>query len=353
MPESIQSLDFLAKACPVPVPATVALVGSDHFLAQLSLEHLLTALSIDPQEMTRVDGAEAQWRDVGDLLDTPSLFSSGAERVVLVRDADSWLTRCRERLEKWIPSPQRDCHLIFEVTKLPGNTKLAKRVMESGWLIQCAAHGTGLFRTANERRAIEQFLAGHAKKRHSLTLTSTQIQCLLDRMGWELGMIDTELAKLALFSQADGKITDEIVRELVGGWRAKTVWEIADAVADGKIDEALQQIDRLIQAGQTAIGIMAPIAWYFRRFGLAAHLVAQGERIGQPVALAKALERAGFNRYDIKQAEARLIRIGRARAMEILSGLVLLDGQLKGSHSREEPARHALEQFLFRFAKIS
>ena len=42
----------------------------------------------------------------------------------------------------------------------------------------------------------------------------------------------------------------------------------------------MEQLDRLLASGQNAIGISAQLSWYFRRFGMAAHLIEQSEHIG-------------------------------------------------------------------------
>ncbi|MFQ5468106.1 MAG: metal ABC transporter solute-binding protein, Zn/Mn family, partial [Kiloniellaceae bacterium] len=48
-----------------------------------------------------------------------------------------------------------------------------------------------------------------------------------------LRALDQELAKLALFAGRGGKITTEMVRDVTGGWRTKTIWELVDAAAEG------------------------------------------------------------------------------------------------------------------------
>ncbi len=104
---------------------------------------------------------------------------------------------------------------------------------------------------------------------------------MIERIGFVFGLLDTELAKLALFAGEDGKVSDAIVHELVGGWRTKTVWEVADQIADGKVASAMEQLDRLFASGQNAIGIFAQLSWYFRRYGMAAHCIEQAERFGK------------------------------------------------------------------------
>jgi DNA polymerase-3 subunit delta len=75
--------------------------------------------------------------------------------------------------------------------------------------------------------------------------------------------------------------------------------------------------------------------------------------LGQRVVFSQILEKAGFRPYEVGKAEARLRRIGRSRAKELLSWLVELELQLKGSHSGEDRARLALEAFLLKLSDLS
>ena len=93
---------------------------------------------------------------------------------------------------------------------------------------------------------------------------------------------------------------------------------------------------------------MAQLSWSLRRYGLAAKLIEQSERVDSRITLAVALERAGFNRFDIAKAETRLKRIGRPRAREMLTWLVDLELQLKGSHSNDQRAQLALESMIMK-----
>jgi DNA polymerase-3 subunit delta len=123
-------------------------------------------------------------------------------------------------------------------------------------------------------------------------------------------------------------------------------------VAEGRVESSLEAIDKLFMAGQSAFGVAAQLSWSLRRYGIAAQLVEQSERLGNKPSLPQALEGAGFRGFELGKAELRLRRIGRQRAKDILSWLVELELQLKGSHSNEDRARLALESFLLKLADL-
>jgi DNA polymerase-3 subunit delta len=198
---------------------------------------------------------------------------------------------------------------------------------------------------------IASWLIDWARTRHQAQLTKTAATVLLERIGPEFGLLDQELAKLALYAGTAGQITDELVREVGGGWRAQTAWEVIGAALAGQGAEALRQLDRLLQAGEAPLAMFGPISWSLRRFAAATRIIQRAERSGQRLALPAALEQAGFFAWQkeaLQTAERQLRQLGRARASRFHQWLLETDLALKGSHSSPDLARLALEQLLLR-----
>jgi DNA polymerase-3 subunit delta len=227
----------------------------------------------------------------------------------------------------------------LDLQTLAANTNLYKKIKKNGWLVSA-----GDVKDAE----LSGWIVRWGKKEHGISLTRPQANVLVDRIGPICGLIDCELAKLALFAESKGTVSDARVDELVGGWRTQTVWNLAESIADGKINHALRQIDKLIMAGQSVFGIAAQLSWSLRRYGIATRYIEQLERRGQKTSLQNALATAGFRGHELSKAESSIRRLGRPRARELLSWLLELELQLKGSHSNEERGRLALETFLLK-----
>jgi DNA polymerase III subunit delta len=346
----IHAFDFFSVTLPQPLPATVVCFGADDFLRRTAIHHLLEQAGLQSESVRSFDGDEAQWRDVHDQLVTRSLFDDLGGRAAIVRFSDKFITRSRESLEKWVEGTHADSILVLDVQTFPANTKLYNSVNKRGLLVKCTPPQKASWGNPPDDKAIAKWVVDWGKSRHGLDLTAKQSQLVVERIGGVCGLIDCELAKLALFVDSKGKVDDDRVHELVGGWRCQTAWEVADAIAEGKISIALEQIEKLTHAGQTAVGLTAQVGWSLRRYGVAAQIVEQSERAGEKVSLGTALERAGFNRFDLPKAESRLKRIGRERAKRLINDLVQLEMQMKGSHSNEHRARFALESLVFSLA---
>jgi DNA polymerase-3 subunit delta len=311
---------------------------------------MISASGVPGEAVRSRDASSTTWRELHDDLASRSLFDDDGARVVVVNEADDFVSKNRPSLEKWVEGPSPQAFLILRVQTFPATTKLYKGVAASGLIVKCSPPIKARTKDTIDDKAVGEWLIAWGSKKHGVKLSDQQATLMVERIGAIFGLLDTELAKLALFADEQGQVSDAIVRELVGGWRTKTIWEIADQIAAGNASFALEQLDRLFASGQNAFAIMAQLSWYFRRFGLAAHLIEQAELSNAKPSLSQALEQAGFNFYAVKDAEKNLRRIGRQRAKLLLGWLKQIDLKMKGSHSTDSKGRMAIEEFIAKLA---
>lgn len=348
----LNPLDFLQSSAPPHcdcmavdpprVPPVAISFGPDDYFRREVIEHLIELLKLDPLSVTRFDGTDSNWVDVHDELSTQSLFDLGGPKAAYVRKADDFLSKNRELIERWIEKGPSGAILLLDLQALPSTQKVHRLALKNGWVI-------GDKETSPAQ--LPKFIAFWGKKRHSIKLSADQINLIIDRIGFIGGLIDCELAKLALFRTETGEVSDARVDELVGGWRTQTVWQLTDLVADGDIGKALEELDKLVMAGQSPTGIAAQMSWSLRRYGVAAYAIEQSERIASNRPdLSRGLTMGGFRSYELEKATKRLTRIGRVRAKKLLSWLLELEIELKGTHSQDDRSRIALEEFMLRLA---
>jgi DNA polymerase III subunit delta len=354
MSNTIHAFDFLAKP-PETVPPVVVLFGTESFLIRLVLRSLRhTVVGDDDAPFTTLEGAATEWRDVIDELSTMSLFG-GDRRLVIVEAAGPFVTKERSRLESYVEKPRSSGVLILDVDSWASNTRLYKAVDKTGLQVDCRApeKAAGKRKVLDEARLCK-WLIGWTKKEHNAKLETIAAEQLLEIIGPEFGLLDQELAKLALFAGQGGKIDVQMVRDVVGGWRTQTIWELLDAAADGDAGEALKQLDRLLQAGEHPVALFGQISWSLRRFAAATRIYQEAERMKRRIQLRDALIQAGiphWNKKGLQRAESQLKQLGRGRAGSIYKWLLETDLALKGSHSSPHRARFALEQLFLRMAK--
>jgi DNA polymerase III subunit delta len=341
----VHAFEFLESGKLKTIPSCVAVAGSEGFLRQRSTKRLIELSGVDFDATKKFDGEEALWRDVHDELATLSLFDAGHHRIAIVTNADDFVSKNRPALERWLGHAPADALLVLEVSSFPKTTRLYKSVAASGLVIDC---------NAPDDKKTMKWLVSWAKSNHGFELTTTQASFMLDRVGNQVGLLDCELSKIALFADKDGRVSLDHLQELVGGWRTHTAFQIAEEIASGNIGPAIEHLDRLFTSGEHALALMGAISWSLRRFGVAATLIAQAERAGQRLnGYGAMLEKAGFRRFELEKAEGQLKRMGKSRAMRLQKWLGELELELKGSHSQEAKARFAVEAFIMRFVNFN
>ena len=350
------AFETLAKT-PTEVTGVCVLFGDEPFLKRLVRDQLTSSILADDDDapFATFSGKTCEWRDVADELFTVSLFSSGP-RLVVVEDGDEFVTRCRTQLEDLVARDSVPGVLILDVTKWASNTRLYKMTDQQALQIECRAPQKGGRSKGVDEPALAKWLVSRAKRAHQVSLEKEAASELVALVGVEFGLLEQALAKLALFVEAKGSITASMVQEIVGGWRARTTWDLIEAAAGGNAAAAVEQLERLLQAGEHANALFGQISWSLRRFAAATRIYEQAQRDGNRMPLQQALEQAGFRKWPreaLVDAEKQLKQLGRTRAAALYRWLLELDLSLKGSHSSAERARHALEMLFFRMSELA
>jgi DNA polymerase-3 subunit delta len=277
-----------------------------------------------------------------------SLFG-GDRRVVVVADADDFVSEHRAALEDYAAAPRENAILILEVTTWPSNTRLAKAVTSGGLTIKCQTP-TGGRELTEFMRQLKDWLIGMARRDFDAELQRPAVDQLVELLPTEPGVLYQEVARLSLLAAPSMKMDARLVEDNVGGWRTRKTWDMIDAAADGRTAEALEQLDRLWSAGEEAFGLLPQMASTFRKFAAAVRLFDQAERQRRPISVRQALERAGMPPFKLGDAERQLKQIGRPRGRQLYRWLLAADLEIKGYNSTKERSRRVLETLILRLS---
>lgn len=344
-------LEFLLAPTAPPGPVA-AVVGDDGFLKHEVIAALRAAICGGGDgdiDWRAFEGPIAEWRDVADAVASRSLFGGGGRPVALIDDADTFVTRYRDKLEDFAAGKAAGV-VVLDVKTLPGNTRLAKGVAQNGLVVGCKTPERGP-EVAKHRRDASKWLVARAESVHRAKLDADAVEVLFELLPMSLGVIDQEVARLALLAGEEGRIDAALAREHVGGWRTRTAWDLIDAAADGRAADALSQLDRLLLAGEQPIGVLAQLGSTLRKFSAAAAHVEAAERSGGRPSLSAALKSAGFAPFKLGDAERQLRQIGRARASQLADWVLEADLAMKGHNSAPARARTELERLLLRLSR--
>lgn len=326
--------------------------GDESFLVLHVLNRLRTTLCPDDADRDwawrEFDGGEPlDPRDVFDEAATIPMFGT-ATRAAVVRNADSFVTAARDRLEAIASAPRgRRGLVILEVETFPANTRLAKAV---------AQHGLAIDTSIPAKADLAGWVRKWSTARHGITLAAATAQRLLERLGGNLGQIDQALARLAAAADpatAKTAIPPEAIDDFVGSPQERTAWGMIDAAAGGDTARAVRELADLLDAGENPIGIAAQMASVLRRLSTAARLLALPAGAGRPAGVEQALREAGVAAWPkaLAQAKESLAQLGPRRARRLPVWLLDLDLALKGEASRGLRARLALERLFCKMAR--
>jgi len=327
----MHATQYLSKKTLDRPPGVVVLYGEETHLKQQCLARLTEAvLGAGPDAavgLVKFAGKETELKTVKAELQTVGMFVSS--RLVVVEDADDFVTKYRELLEAYCLKPASRSVLVIECKSWKTNTRLAKKIVEMGLELDCGELAAG---------PLQKWITDFAAAAHGKQISRDSASLLVELAGTGLGQLSQELAKLASFVGDRPQIKPDDVRQLVGGWRAEETWTMTNAVRDGNSELALTCLSKLLHAGEAAPKILGGLIYVFKKFAIAT------EQSRRKTPLRDALREAGVFPRDIEISERYLKRLGRARADQLFSRLADADRDLKGGS--RVPDRLQLERLL-------
>jgi DNA polymerase III delta subunit len=224
----------------MPLKPVYALIGEDSFLQLQKLSEIRAQLPKDVQSM-EFDGERAELAEVLDELRSFAMFGGGG-KLVIVRNADDFISRFRPQLEDYLAKPSSSGVLVLRVSTLPKTTRIYKMIDKLGGAEVCEAP---------KQAALPQWIIQRGKSVHKLAIEPAAANLLADLIGNDLGRLDNELAKIAL--QVDGgRVSTEQVLHSVSFQREQEIYDMTNELAMGRPDEALRRWRHLVQLDSSA-----------------------------------------------------------------------------------------------------
>jgi DNA polymerase-3 subunit delta len=327
------ALDWLRDAAGQPVRPVYAVYGNDHYLVRESIAAVSRAVfpeSEDEAAVSRFAGAQAALADVRDELFTLPFFSR--RRLVIVEEADTFVTKHRKELEAYAERPSSSGHLILQVKQWTSTTRLAKLVDKVGLAIGCNPL------PEKQAQKVVSWLTQYARTRCEAQLEPAAANLLVELVGLEIGILAAEVEKLAVYAGDAKRIERADVARMVDAGRVETVWKALDAATTGQAQSALELLDNLLAAGEAPVMLLAAMSASLLKVHHAGRL--RGARL----ALDEACRIAGVPPFAVEKTGRQHAHLGPHRVAQLPSMLLRADLDLKGGSSAEP--RVVLERLL-------
>jgi len=322
---------------PGPEHRFVVLAGKEAFLREHDTHALRAALEgeFGAVETFRFDGQDAS---PGEVLDECRSFGLMApHKMVVVDNAESFVhAESRPMLERYAQNPSDQATLVLRAASWrPGN--LDKAIAKVGVVIHRAEVDPG---------TAAGWAADRAQQFYGSQLTRPLAANLVERLGPDLGRLDTELSKLATAAGPGGAITPELIESLVERTREEEVWAIQRTLLGGDAAATISQLRMILGNAPRDNAIPA----IFACSDLARKLVGACEGLRQginPNQLGKDLKLWGESRDRV---------LGVARSINPMTARRLFDMCVETdrlSKSSSADVRIALERLSVAFALVS
>lgn len=199
------------------------------------------------------------------------------------------------------------------------------------------------WRRRGQPSEVDRWLQQRAREQQ-VAIDQPALIVLADLVGTNLRMLATELGKLAVY--ADGRpITAEDVRLLTPEAREESIFELVDAMVEGRAPEALRMLRTMLDDGtETPLGILVRVARQLRLLVRATELLADGadeQHIG---------ERTGARGFPLTKLVRQARQTNSTAAVAALHAAEAADHAIK---TGQRPDMLALELLVTRLAEIA
>jgi len=174
------------------------------------------------------------------------------------------------------------------------------------------------------------FLRDEARAQ-GVALEPAAADLLAESIGPNLLALRMELTKAALFAGDGVKVTRAHVQQTICAVAEEPIWDLTDAIGDGRAADALGLLSRMLGAGAPPPVLLGSLAGHFRKLART--------RAGQPPA---------GHPFMVQKLERQARRYTPARLVSCLRAIHEVDEVLKGSGGL--PAELALERLVLGLA---
>lgn len=217
---------------------------------------------------------------------------------------------------------QQGTVLVVTAERIDRRARWVKAFDEPAAIVVCEPPRAG--------RALVAFVREEAR-RQGIELESGAAELLADRVGPQLLALRNEIAKAGLVAGPDRAVTRDAAAAATSDLAEQPVWDLTDAIGEGRPARALEVLGRVLAGGAAAPVVLGALASHFRKLAR----LRSGGRVAAPPFVARKLE-----------AQAR--RYAPARLVACLRAIHDADVALKGASSL--PPELALERLVLGLA---
>jgi DNA polymerase-3 subunit delta len=235
--------------------------GEEEFLRERASGQVVAAFVDEGTRdfnLDQIRGSDVAAEQLASVIATPPMMAE--HRVVVVRDAQGLSQKAREVVEAAAKSPEPGLVLVVTAT-IPAGSKAKfydelKRIAVS---VEFAAVAPD---------EAPDWLMEAARDEHGLELAPEAARAMVAGIGTDLGILSSELRKLADYAAERGRVTLDDVRAVGGVIPKQDRWAWFDLVVERRWREALAALPVLLDQGENGVGLLIGMGGQLLKVGL-------------------------------------------------------------------------------------
>jgi DNA polymerase III subunit delta len=313
--------------------------GQDSYLVRQKVDGLMDSLLKPDQREMALYQPEAEKANGPEVLDELRTLPFLAERrVVLIKDAEPFVTAFGELLEKYLDSPSPTGVLILTVESWDKRKRLAKKI---------AAGGNAELIEISEIKPWEMkgFVTGYAQDK-GVRLAPDAADWIIELVGNVPGRLVAELDKLILFKHPAKTISATDVEKLIGNNRVFDAFEVIESLSGEQRPKAFDRLRRMFGADKEAeYRVIGAFAFHFRRLFRVKAMIEKGE------SEKSAMLKSGITYPKIQEkCQAQIRRYSLENIGQLLGELGVMDWQSK---TGQGDVASTMEKFFLRVITLA
>ena len=229
--------------------------GEDDYRREEALAQLINALLTEGTRDLNLEQIRPEEAGTGSILGGAKTYPFlSTHRVILIRGAEALSREQQEEVLAYLNDPSPTTCLVLAAARLDLRTRLAAAIQKKGVILRFDRLEAGSLK--------DSLLA--AVRERGKRLSPEAIDLLIALTGDDLRQLMYSVEKAALFAGEREEIEAQDIEALVGETRARSIFQLTDAVGARDLDVALRCLTGLLESGEEPLAILGMLARQIR-----------------------------------------------------------------------------------------
>ena len=259
--------------------------GEEAYIRKNYRNQLVKALTApgDSLNYSVFSGSETDPSEVISLAMTMPFMAE--KRVILVKDSN-FFKKTADDIADYLENPSPDTVLIFDESAVDKKTRTYKAAKKAGFDTEALSL---------KGKKLEEWIAASFKRNGKLIREET-VKLLVDRVGGDLSVLDSEIKKLSAYASDRDSVTSDDVLLMVPRSPSYNVYQMIEAIGNKKVNLAVGIYYDMMVEKQNAYGVFSLLCSHFRRMLTVSDMKEQGADL-QEISAALGLADWQVNKY--------------------------------------------------------